>query len=216
MLPPISLQLLLPCTDGCNNGSVVQIVVSRPPKSNSPEAPNVSFTCKNVILLQVVRPPLSFVPPSPPCPGWLSVWLSRNKLPRLVNNVDVVKEINDEHFLFIPGVSEIDTQVPQDNWGATRWASFPGRLEILHPHHVRGGNIYTHAVKLCIASDKLECEEIRRNNTRLFHPISPMILLPQQSNASLIVAHCLRSKNLVPWCEGRVMIIRYHCLHQNG
>ncbi len=83
-----------------------------------------------------------------------------NEPPRRVNNFDVIKEVNDKLFPFVPGVAEINVQVPQIRWGATRWACFPSSLKILHPHRVSGGNVYSHTIKLLIASDKLESEEI--------------------------------------------------------
>ncbi len=63
-------------------------------------------------------------------------------------------------FLFILGVTEIDIEVPQNRWGATRWACPPSSPKILHPHCVSGGNVHSHAIKLLVASDELESEEI--------------------------------------------------------
>ncbi len=101
------------------------------------------------------------------------MWFLRNEPPQRVNNVDVVKEVNDEIFLFVLGVSETDIQVPQNNWGATRWASFPGHPKILHPHLVSGGNAHAHAIKSLVASDELDREEIWCDNTRRFHLYPP-------------------------------------------
>ncbi len=104
--------------------------------------------------------------------------MSRNKPLQCVNNVDVVKEVDNKLFPFVPGVAEINVQVPQNKWGATRWARFPSSPKILHPHHVSRGNVYYHAIKLLVASDKLESEEIWHHDARQFYLIIPAILFP--------------------------------------
>jgi hypothetical protein len=125
------------------------------------------------------------------------VWLLRNKPPQCINNVDVVEEVDDELFPFIPGVSEINVQVPQNKWGATRWTGFPCRPKILHPHRVSGGNVYSHA-KLLIASDKLEREEIWRDNMRQFYLVFLAILFPQQGNPPWLWLAAVDARILYP------------------
>ncbi len=66
----------------------------------------------------------------------------------------------------------------------------------LHPHHVGGGGVHVHAMESLVASNKLEREEVRRNNLCQFHLVSRVILFPQQGNPPWIVACCLRRKNL--------------------
>ena len=105
----------------------------------------------------------------------------------------VVEEINNELFPFIPGVSEINVQVPQDNRDAAHWAGFASPIEIFHPNRVSGGDVNAHGIESLVASDELEREEVQCNDTHRFDLISRMILLPQQQkgNPSLIVARCL-------------------------
>ena len=72
--PPVCRQLPLPCADGCNDNSVIQVVVLWPSKLNVPKLPCVSPTCKNVVWLQVMRSPLPLVPSGPPCLCQLFAW----------------------------------------------------------------------------------------------------------------------------------------------
>ena len=86
-----------------------------------------------------------------------------------INDYYVLKEIGNKLFLFVLGVSEINIQVPQDNRDAARWAGFPSCSEVFHPHRFSGGGINAHALKLLVASNELECEEVQWNNTQAIH-----------------------------------------------
>jgi hypothetical protein len=101
-------------------------------KFYAPKLPHVPYTFKDIVWLGVVHPPLSLV----------FAWSLRHEPPQQVNNVDAVEEVDNELFPFVSGVSEIDIQIPQNKWGATRWAGFPCHPKIVHPQRVSGG-MYT-------------------------------------------------------------------------
>ena len=96
--------------------------------------------------------------------------------------------------------SEVDIQVSQDNGVTAHGTSFPSPSgpEVVHPHHVGGGDVDPHAVELLIASSELECEEVRCDNACQFHLVSRVVLFPQQGNPSLIVACRLHASTLYP------------------
>jgi len=118
---------------------------------------------------------------------WLT--LAGRESPRRVNEVNIIKEIGNKFLPLVPGFSKINIQVSQDKGGAACWTGFSSSLKIFHPHYVGGGDVYSHAIELLIASNELEREEVRHNNMCRFHLISRIILFPQQSNPPLIVAH---------------------------
>ena len=136
-----------------------------------------------------MHPPFPLVLPGPPCPGRLFAGSTGCESSRRVNEVDIVEEIANYLLPFVPGFVEINIQISQDEGDAALWTGFPSSPKIFHPHRVCGGDVYPHTIESLVASNELECEEVRRSNSCRLHLISRIILFPQQGNPSRI-ARC--------------------------
>jgi hypothetical protein len=116
---------------------------------------------------------------------------SLTKLPRDIDDDDVVEKIGNDLLPLRARVPQINIQVAQQEQFTGVRAQCPGGGEVIHPRRISRGDVRAHDKILLLSGDEVECQEIGGSNPHGLDLKIPMFCFPEKGNTTLMRTCCL-------------------------
>ena len=170
---------------------MIQIMDPRPAECHIPELANIPLPRQAMVRLGVIPPPPPPLLPSSSSSQPLSSAHSLTKLPRDIDNVDVVEKIGNDLLPLHARVPQINIQVAQQEQFTGVRAQCPGGGEVIHPRRISRGDVRTHDKILLLSGDEVERQEIGGSNLHGLDLKIPMFCFPEKGDTTLMRTRCL-------------------------